>query len=107
MNDGILIAAQDEQVSVYTLAHIRRFIFDGLNRYDQSPLASMGIADYFGPDVRWYGPGGVGACVGLKEFEDFHQKPWLKAFPDRQVQDLTALIAEGCKRNGPLHRAAL
>ena len=37
----------------------------------------------------------------MKEFEDFHQKPWLIAFPDRLVQDLDALIAEGSYSGGP------
>lgn len=94
-NDGLLMFATDERESAHSLTHLRRFIFDGLNRYDQSSLKSMGIAGYFDPQIRWYGPGGIGACFGLKEFEEFHQKPWLEAFPDRRVQDLTALIAEG------------
>ncbi len=93
--DGILLEAQDERRSAHTLEHIRRFIFDALNSYDQSELKSMGIADYFHPDVHWYGPGGIGACLSRKEFEDNHQRHWLRAYPDRLVQDLDALIAEG------------
>ncbi len=93
--DGILLDAQDEQESQHSLDHIRRFIFDGLNSYDQSELESMGMADFFHPDIQWYGPGGVGACLSLKEFEELHQQPWLHAYPDRQVQDLDALFAEG------------
>ncbi len=100
-NDGLLHEAQDEAVSQHTLEHIRRFIFDGLNRYDQSKLESMGIAAYFHPDVHWYGPGGIGACMSLKEFEDKHQEHWLRAFPDRRVQDLDALIAEGPYSGAP------
>lgn len=100
-NDGILLAAQDAQETAYSLQHIRRFIFDGLNKYDQSELKSMGMADFFHADVHWYGPGGIGACLSLKEFEDLHQIPWLIAYPDRQVQDLTALIAEGSYSGAP------
>lgn len=99
--DGILLDAQDAQESAYSLDHIRRFIFDGLNSFDQSELESMGMADFFRPDVQWYGPGGIGACLSLKEFEDFHQQPWLIAYPDRQVQNLDALIAEGVYSGGP------
>ena len=49
------------------------------------------------PEVgnTWYGPGGIGACLSFKEFEDLHQRPWLIAFPDRTVGDLDNLIAEG------------
>jgi len=99
--NGILLEAQDEQTSAHTLKHIRRFIFDALNSYNQSALKSMGIADFFHRDVQWYGPGGIGACRSLQEFEDNHQRHWLRAYPDRQVQDLDALIAEGSYSGGP------
>ena len=100
-NDGILLREQDGQITAHTLEHIRRFVFDALNSYDQSALESMGIAGYFHPDIRWYGPGGIGACLGLTAFEQQHQRHWLHAFPDRQVQDLNALIAEGSYSGGP------
>ncbi|MEM9210813.1 MAG: hypothetical protein AAGA63_04940 [Pseudomonadota bacterium] len=72
----------------------RGLLFGGLNAFDESALTSMGMADYFHPNLKWYGPGGIGACLSLKEFQDFHQGPWLRSFPDRKVQDLP-LIAEG------------
>jgi len=99
--DGVLLDPPDPTVTAYSLDHIRRFIFDGLNSYDQNELHSMGMADYFAPDVKWYGPGGIGACLNFHEFEDLHQRPWLIAFPDRQVQDLTALIAENQYTGAP------
>ena len=99
--DGVLLEPQDSTASAYSLDHIRQFIFDGLNAFDEANLASMGMADFFHPDVQWYGPGGIGACLSLTEFEDLHQRPWLVAYPDRQVQDLTALIAEGSYSAGP------
>jgi len=99
--DGVMMAAQEPALTSASLAHIREFIFQGLNRYDRSELKSMGMARYFNPDVQWYGPGGIGACLGLREFEELHQRPWLVAFPDRQVQNLTALIAEGAYLGGP------
>ena len=73
----------------------RQFIFGGLNAFDQSDLKSMAMADYFHPNLKWYGPGGIGACLSLTEFEVLHQQPWLVAFPDRKVGDLDNLIAEG------------
>lgn len=93
--DGVVLTAQDVKESEYTLAHIRRFIFEGLNQYDELNLESMGMATFFHPGIHWYGPGGIGACYSLREFEDNHQAPWLHAYPDRQVQDLDGLIAEG------------
>ncbi|MCX6064930.1 MAG: ester cyclase [Chloroflexi bacterium] len=99
--NGTLLDAQNQQESQHSLDHIWRFIFNGLNSYDQSELKSMGMADFFRADVHWYGPGGIGACLSLKEFEDFHQRPWLVAFPDRSVQDLNALFAEGAFSGAP------
>jgi predicted ester cyclase len=92
---GISLGIQNQEATHRTLRHIRRFLFDGLNAYDQTGLKSMGMADFFDPEVRWYGPGGIGASLSLKEFEDFHQRPWLTAFPDRRVQNLDSLFAEG------------
>jgi predicted ester cyclase len=93
--DGVMLAAQDSASTDASRDLIRRFLFEGLNAYDQSDLSSMGVAAFFAPHVQWYGPGGIGACRSLREFEDFHQRPWLTAYPDRQVQDLDSLFAEG------------
>lgn len=99
--DGYLSHAADTNESAYSLDHIRRFIFDGLNAFDEDALSSMGMADWFDANVKWYGPGGIGACLSFQEFEDLHQAPWLAAFPDRQVQDLDALFAEGAYSGAP------
>ena len=98
---GRLLGSQDPTESTFSLKHIRRFIFDGLNAFDTEDLASMGMADFFAPEVKWYGPGGIGACLSFNEFETLHQSPWLVAFPDREVQDLDALIAEGPYSGAP------
>lgn len=99
--DGVLLQEQDDAQSDFSLEHIWRFIYQGLNRFDQQDLRSMGMADWFSPRVHWFGPGGIGACLDFEAFETRHQRPWLRAFPDRSVQDLTALIAEGAFSGGP------
>ncbi len=99
--DGIRLDSADAAQSDYSLQHIRRFIFDGLNRFDETNLESMGMADFFHPQVKWYGPGGIGACLNFAEFEAQHQAPWLHAFPDRRVQNLDALIAESAYSGAP------
>ncbi len=93
--DAVFLAPQDAEATGQSMDLIRSFLFDSLNSYDQRALSSMGVADYFSKNVRWYGPGGIGACLGLNEFEQLHQQPWLIAFPDRKVQDLDSLFAEG------------
>lgn len=99
--DGVLLNACADQESLYSRQHIREFIFDGLNAFDQNNLTSMGMADYFHPELKWYGPGGIGACLSFQEFEQLHQRPWLIAFPDRSVQNLDALFAEGAYSAAP------
>lgn len=91
---GLLETPQDPHTTDQTLALGRSFIFGGLNRFDESDLASMGMAQFFHANVKWYGPGGIGACLSLSEFETLHQQPWLTAFPDRKVMHLESLFAE-------------
>ncbi|WP_415921615.1 ester cyclase [Tateyamaria sp. SN6-1] len=93
--DGVLADPQDSNETAATLHFGRDFIFGGLNGFDESDLGSMGMAKFFHPNVKWYGPGGIGACLSLAEFETFHQAPWLAAFPDRKVMHLESLFAEG------------
>lgn len=93
--DGVLFTPQDEQETEQSLHLIRSMIYDGLNKFDESELESMGMTQFFHPGLHWYGPNGIGGCRSLKEFEDYHQKHWLHAFPDRQVQDLESLFVEG------------
>lgn len=93
--DGAQAKPQDLRETKTTLQLGRDLIFGGLNTYDQTDLTSMGMARFFHPDVRWYGPGGIGACLSLRDFEVLHQRPWLEAFPDRKVKHLESLFAEG------------
>ncbi len=93
--DGILTAQQDTEETAETLRIGHDFIYGGLNAFDENDLSSMGMAKYFHPNVKWYGPGGIGACLSLTEFETLHQQPWLVAFPDRKVLGLESLFAEG------------
>ena len=92
--DGVLTGVQSERETDQTLAFGRDFIFGGLNSFDETDLSSMGMARFFHPNVKWYGPGGIGACLSLSEFETLHQQPWLTAFPDRKVMHLESLFAE-------------
>ncbi len=93
--DGVLDNAQNDKETAQTLQLGQDLLYGGLNGFDQSELASMGMANFFHPNLKWYGPGGIGACLSFSEFEQFHQQPWLVAFPDRKVVALESLFAEG------------
>ncbi len=93
--DGVLKTDQNPSDTEQTMTLGRDLLYGGLNGFDQDGLESMGMAKYFHPNLKWYGPGGIGACLSFKEFQDLHQSVWLHAFPDRKVQDLSALFAEG------------
>ena len=93
--DGIRLTDSDAQETAQTLTLGRGLIYEGLNEFDEAGLESMGMRGFFHDNLKWYGPGGIGACMSLQEFEDLHQAPWLVAFPDRKVQDLESLFADG------------
>jgi predicted ester cyclase len=80
--DGIRLGLEDEAEATLS----RDLVYDmgeGLGAYDQKTLSSMGMQRFWTPDMMWYGPSGIGTTRGLKGFEDFHQRPFLSAFPDR------------------------
>lgn len=93
--DGVLVEEQNADESLHTLNLGKNLLYGGLNGFDQNELSSMGMADFFHPNLKWYGPGGIGACLSFAEFQQLHQQPWLVAFPDRKVVGLESLFAEG------------
>lgn len=93
--DGEMTGEADAGESAETMKLGRALLFGGLNVFDEDDLSSMGMARFFHPNLKWYGPGGIGACLSLDEFERLHQQPWLDSFPNRKVQDLSSFFAEG------------
>jgi predicted ester cyclase len=67
----------------------------GLMEYDGRTLESMAQERFWAPDMNWYGPGGIGSNRRLKGFQDFHQRPFLTAFPDRRGGNHKARIGHG------------
>jgi predicted ester cyclase len=80
--DGVLLTAQDPLETLKTRQLVSAML-QGMMRFDGKNLATMEMAHYWHPEMHWYGPSGIGACYSLEQFEDFHQRPWLQAFPDR------------------------
>ena len=87
--DGVLLTEQDELETNKT-RQIVAAMGRGLSRYvrsrDGGDMRSMEQWHYWHPNMHWYGPSGIGACLSLEEFADFHQRPWLHGFGDRSVE---------------------
>ena len=86
-NDGVILTAQDEAVSrrcfdlvMAMQAALGYFSGEAPTR---AVLDEMVQARFWHPNFMWYGPSGIGSTRGLAGFEDFHQIPFLVAFPDR------------------------
>ena len=86
--DGILLTEQGELESRKTIQLVEA-MGRGLERYvrsrDGSDMNTMEQEHYWHPQMHWYGPSGIGACLSLEEFQDFHQRPWLHGFGDRNL----------------------
>lgn len=55
----------------------------------------LGIMEkYWSKDMVWEGPAGIGTMHGLDEFENVYRAPFLRAFPDKEAEDIVR-IAEG------------
>jgi len=88
--DGVLLTEQDELETRKTRQLVEA-MGKGLERYvrsrDRKNMRSMEQEHYWHPRMHWYGPSGIGRCLSLEEFEDFHQRPWLHGFGDRGLPD--------------------
>ena len=86
--DGTLLTEQDPLESRKSLQLVQA-MGRGMRRYlrdrDGGNLRSMEQDKYWHPDMKWYGPSGIGACFSKVEYEDFHQRPWLEGFGDRNI----------------------
>ena len=56
----------------------------GLRKYDGNTLSSMEMDKWWDiKNMHWIGPFAIGHLRGLSEFQEFHQKKFLKFIPDR------------------------
>ena len=85
--DGVILSPQAEARSKHTIETILK-MHAALGYYSGEPptrvvLDQMEQHKHWHPQFMWYGPAGIGTTRGLKGFEDYHQIPFLVAFPDR------------------------
>ena len=105
--DGNLLTEQDPLESRKSLQLVQAMGL-GMRRYvrsrDGGDLRSMEQGKYWHPDMKWYGPSGIGGCFTLEEYEDFHQRPWLEGFGDRNLSREGSGRRMGANRRGALLR---
>ncbi|MFT5193739.1 MAG: putative ester cyclase, partial [Candidatus Promineifilaceae bacterium] len=86
--DGILLTEQDPLEGRKSLQLVEAMA-KGLERYvrsrDGDDMSRMEQWRYWHQEMKWYGYSGIGACFNLEEFADFHQRPWLYGFGDRNL----------------------
>jgi predicted ester cyclase len=92
--DGLCREDDDPDYSASSRQLVMNML-DCLRRYDGKSLESMDLENYWHPDFMWYGPGGIGTTRGIKGFRKHHQGPFLKAFPDRDVDHHVNTVACG------------
>ena len=84
--DGVLLTEQDA-LETRKSRQLASAMIEGMMRFDGKRLETMEMSNYWHPHMHWYGPTGIGSCYSLEEFQEFHQGPWLKAFPDRGLKN--------------------
>jgi predicted ester cyclase len=97
--DGVILTPQQDQVSQRSIERVLS-MQAALGRYNGQPptravLDQMEMVKHWHPNFLWYGPAGIGTTRGLKGFEDYHQVPFLTAFPDRTGSDVGHFIRIG------------
>jgi predicted ester cyclase len=98
-NDGVILTPQDNAVSQGSIERVLR-MHAALSYYTGQPptreeLDKMEMVKHWHPNFTWFGPAGIGTTRRLKGFEDFHQIPFLWAFPDRGGSDVGHFIRIG------------
>ncbi len=92
--DGVLLGPQEDDVTRRSLALVEAML-GSMGQYDLDNPATLSHPSFWRPDMCWYGPFGIGTARGMGEYLPVHQRPFLAAFPDREIADHAALFAEG------------
>lgn len=69
-----------------------------LHTFDPETMTSpgqTGATGYWGDDMMWYGPSGIGSNYRWEGFVKDHREPFLRAFPDRKGGNHFCRIGDG------------
>jgi predicted ester cyclase len=98
-HDGVRLLPNDNDISRRSIDRVLK-MHSALGNYNGQPptrevLDEMEMVKHWHPNFMWFGPAGIGTTRGLKGFEDYHQIPFLVAFPDRGGSDTGHFIRIG------------
>jgi predicted ester cyclase len=81
--DGIITASYDKTRADASM----KLVLDMLTALErnQQGVEAMELDRYWHPKMNWYGPAGIGTARRISGFRNWHQMPFLKAMPDREV----------------------
>src|SRR6056297_665019 len=84
--NGIITAARDEAQSKASLQLVVDMLA-GLQKHAEGGPEAMDLPAYWHPKMTWYGPAGIGTNRRISGFRNWHQIPFLKAMPNRGMND--------------------
>lgn len=96
-----------------TMAHVLAMLKDMCSHPTNPDPATMQLPTYWHPRFNWYGPTGIGTMRGIPGFRNWHQIPFLRAMPDRGLDNgglKSHWIAEGnytCETGWPNMRLTI
>ena len=82
--DGIITEVYDA-VKAGSSRQLVMDMLNGLQKHAEHGAEAMGLEQYWHPKMFWYGPAGIGTNRRIAGFRNWHQIPFLKALPDREV----------------------
>ena len=108
--DGLSTSGSGEFAHQHVVA-----MLDDLCKHPAEPDPNvMQLQKYWHPQFNWYGPCGIGTARGISGFRNWHQIPFLRAMPDRKLDESGNLMshwfAEGdyvCETGWPNMRLTL
>ncbi len=84
VQNGLSLPERDPEASAASQQLIIDML-DGLQRHAEFGPEGMGLDKFWHPKMTWYGPAGIGMNRRISGFRNWHQIPFLKGMPDRDM----------------------
>ncbi|MFN2287512.1 MAG: nuclear transport factor 2 family protein [Chromatocurvus sp.] len=94
---GLLFAGQDPAQGALTLELVNRMVEDlaALNRSGDDSCPPALLERSWHPDMRWYGPAGIGSTYTIERYQEQHQRPFRQQMRDKVFNGHVCRFAEG------------